>query len=165
MNIVLIGFMGSGKTSVAKKLSQLMHFPIIEMDELVLEKTHSHSMFDVFAKGGEELLRNTEHAIAQEIFQISNCIISTGGGFILNRSILELLKKNKDMIFFLNASFHTILLRLRNDTIRPLFANVSEAQALYDFRHPLYLKSADCVIEVDDKSVEEIAFEIRHYFG
>lgn len=160
MKIILIGFMGAGKTSVAKKLGHLLNLPILEMDELALQKTNTKNMHELFAKGGEILLRETEIALAQEYVSTDNHIISTGAGVVLNKIVLDYLKKRNGKIFFLNASFQTIADRLTEDTSRPLFKNIIEAESLYYFRQPLYLKYADQVIEIDKKSVEEIAQEI-----
>lgn len=160
MKIVLIGFMGSGKTSIAKRLGHLLKLPILEMDELVLQKTNTNNMHEVFEKGGELLLRETEIAIAHEYASTENIVISTGAGAILNKIILDYLKKPDGKIFFLNATFQTITVRLADDVLRPLFKNRVEAESLYYFRQPLYLKYADHVVEVDKKSVEELAQEI-----
>jgi len=162
MKIILIGFMGSGKSSVAKRLGHLLKLPILEMDELVFQKTNTKNMHAVFAKGGELLLRETEIAIAQEYASTDNIVISTGAGVVLNKIILDYLKlKNSDVkIFFLNTTFQTIAVRLADDALRPLFKNIDEAESLYHFRQPLYLKYADQVVEVDKKSIEEIAQEI-----
>jgi shikimate kinase len=160
MKIILIGFMGSGKSSVAKQLGHLLNLPIIEMDECVFQKTNTKNMHEVFAKGGELLLRETEIAIAQEYASTGNSVISTGGGVILNKIVLDYLKKTHGKIFFLNASFETIAVRLANNVLRPLFNNIVEAKSLYHFRQPLYLRYADQVVEVDKKSVEKIAQEI-----
>lgn len=160
MKIILIGFMGSGKSSVAKKLGHILNMPIIEMDELVFQKTNTKNMHEVFAKGGELLLRETEIAIAKEYALTTNHIISTGAGVVLNKIILDVLKKTGGKIFFLNAPFQTIAARLADDTMRPLFRNAVEAKSLYHFRQPLYLEYADKVVEIDKKSVDEIAQEI-----
>lgn len=160
MKIILIGFMGSGKSSVAGKLSNLFNWPVIEMDELVLKKTNSKNMAALFAKGGELLLRETELALSEEIASFKESIFSTGGGAVLNKIILKRLKEPDGKIFFLRASFKTLSMRLANDASRPLFKDVKEAESLYNFRQPLYLKAADHVIDVDQKTVEEIAEEI-----
>lgn len=161
MRIILIGFMGSGKSSVAKKLGQLLTLPVLEMDELVLQKTQAKDMHEVFIKGGELLLRKTEIAIAQEYASVEKNIVSTGAGVVLNKIILDYLKGREGKIIYLNAHFQTLENRLAGDVSRPLFTNRHEAESLYHFRRPLYLAYADHVIDVDEKSIEEIAQEIR----
>ena len=160
MKIILIGFMGSGKSSVAKNLGHLLQLPILEMDELVFQKTNTKNMHEVFAKGGELLLRETEIAIAQEYASAHNNVISTGAGVVMNKIILDYLKKGEGKVFFLNAPFQTVADRLVDNSMRPLFNNSVEAKSLYHFRQPLYLKYADHVVEVGEKTVEEIAQEI-----
>jgi shikimate kinase len=161
MKMILIGFMGSGKTTVAQQLAQILKLPIIEMDEIVLQKTNSQSMHEVFAKGGERLLREMEIAISQEYANADQVIISTGGGIVLNKITLDYLKQPSDEIFFLNTPFHVIANRITtNDRSRPLFTNITEAYSLYCFRQSLYLQYADHVIEVLQQSPQEIAQEI-----
>lgn len=160
MKIILIGFMGSGKSSVAKRLSIALKMPILEMDERVLQKTDSRNMHEVFAKGGEMLLRETELSIARESSSMSNIIISTGAGVVQNKMVVDYLKQPKGNIFFLNAGFQTICSRLSEDRSRPLFTHPAEANALYNLRYPLYLNYADKMIDVDQKSVNEITEEI-----
>jgi shikimate kinase len=165
MKIILIGFMGAGKSSVAKKLSHLLKLPILEMDELVFQKTNTKDMHEVFAKGGELLLRETEIAIAQEHVLTNNIIISTGAGVIQNKIILDYLQQPNGKIFFLKANFQTITTRLADDTLRPLFKSTLEAKSLYHFRQPLYEKYADHIVEVDKKSILEIAHEIAGHYA
>ena len=131
------------------------------MDELVFQKTNTKNMHEVFVKGGELLLRETEIAIAQRIcFGVKTALFQQVAGVVMNKIVLDYLKGNNGIIFFLNATFQTIADRLADDITRPLFKNIVEAKSLYHFRQPLYLKYADQVIEVDKKSVEEIAQEI-----
>lgn len=163
MKLILIGFMGSGKSSVAKTLSQLLTLPCIEMDELVFQKTNTQNMNEVFAKGGELLLREMEVIIAKEYALSDNNVISTGGGVVMNKLVLDYLKIGNGKIFFLNTPFQTIKERLAHDFSRPLFKNEGEAESLYHMRQPLYLKYADHIIESEKKSVEEIAEEILSY--
>lgn len=158
MKIVLIGFMGAGKSTVARVLSKILRLEIVEMDDLVYQKTNTQNMHEVFAKGGELLLRETEIAIAKEYAPKENVIISTGAGVVLNKIILDYLDGK---VFFLNARFEQIIKRLEGDHARPLFKSVSEAKKLYDLRLPLYLHYADEIIDVDFRSPDEIALNIK----
>lgn len=161
MNIVLIGFMGSGKSTVAMALSQLLDFAVLEMDELVYRQTNTQNMHEVFTKGGELLLRQTEIAIAQEYASKERFIISTGGGVVLNKIVLDYFKEAGGKVIFLNARFEQILKQLEGDDSRPLFKELKSAKKLYDFRLPLYLNYADEVIGVDFLSPKEIAVKIK----
>lgn len=165
MKIILIGFMGSGKSSVAKQLGFLLGFPVVEMDDLVCHQTNSSNMHEVFAKGGEILLREMEIAIAKEYAFSQRCIVSTGAGIVMNKIILDYLQKSNGKIFFLNTPFHTIKERLIHDSSRPLFQNISEAESLYCLRQPLYLTYADHIIETEHKSIKDIATEILQYLS
>src|SRR5262245_59073892 len=112
MKIILIGFMGSGKTTVGKHLSTLLQLPLLEMDDRVLEMTKTKSMHELFALGGERLLRDTELAVASEYAPILSAVISTGGGIIMNRLNLDYLKTGGGAIIYLKCPLHTIQERL-----------------------------------------------------
>lgn len=160
MKIILIGFMGAGKTSVAKALGRRLDLPVLEMDEAVYRRTNTSNMDDVFAKGGELLLRETEIDIAKEYASVDNIVVSTGGGVVLNKIILDYLRQKSGKVFFLNASFQALAIRLAEDASRPLFKDIDHAKRLYDHRQHLYTGYADVVIEVSHRSVEEISQEI-----
>ncbi len=160
VNIVLIGFMGSGKTTVAQRLSQRLRRAIVEMDELVYQKTCTRNMHEVFALGGELLLRETEIAIAKEYGSRKNMIISTGGGVVLNKIILDYFKKTGGTVIFLHAQWEQILERLKGDEARPLYKDQVSAKKLYDFRLPLYLHYADAIINIENRSADDIASQI-----
>ncbi len=160
MNLVLIGFMGSGKSTIARSLSSLLQFALIEMDELVYKKTKTKNMHEVFALGGEALLREIELCIAKECAEKTNQIISTGGGIVLAPTPLNLFKKNGAKIIFLHAPFDLIAKRLENDLSRPLFTDLSCAKKIYEARLPLYLQYADEIIEIGSESPSHIASTI-----
>lgn len=160
INIVLIGFMGSGKTSIAQSLSKLLNRSWIEMDDLVYQKTNTRNMHEVFKKGGELLLRETEIEISKEYAVKNDLIISTGGGVVLNKIVLDYFKQKGGRIIFLQAQFTTIVKRLKGDESRPLFTSLKDFKKLYSFRLPLYVNYADEIINVDFKSVDEIALGV-----
>lgn len=158
MNIILIGFMGSGKSTVAKSLSKLLDLSVLEMDDLVYQKTNTQSMKEVFLLGGENLLREMEFLIAKECASQKNLIISTGGGVVLNPVIIASFKEAGGKIIFLRAKFETVQKRLQRDNSRPL---MKDAKKLYDFRQSLYIHAADEIIDVDFLSPDEIALNIQ----
>jgi shikimate kinase len=161
MNLVLIGFMGSGKSSVAHKLSTLFSLSLVEMDELVYQKSGTRNMHEVFANRGELFLREMEIAIAKEYAPKKNLVISTGAGVVLNKIILDYFKQQGAKVIFLRASFEQIVTRLEKDHSRPLFQHLPTAKTIYDFRLPLYLNYADLTIEVDFMSIEEVTWQIK----
>ena len=137
MKISLIGFMGSGKTSVAKVLARKLNLKNIEMDDLVLKKSKRQSIPEIFSKDGEAHFREIEIEVARDLRTEKDKIISTGGGVIMNKITIDYLKENGKIIF-LKTSFKTILDRLINDVSRPLFKDKSKARKLFLFRekHP-----------------------------
>jgi shikimate kinase len=161
MNIVLIGFMGSGKSTIAACLSKLLGFSCVEMDDLVYQKTNTRNMHEVFALSGELLLRETEIMIAKEYASKKNLVISAGGGVVLNKIILDYFKETGGKVVFLNVKFEQIAKRLREDDSRPLFKHLAYAKKLYDFRLPLYLNYADEIIDANFQSADEIALKIK----
>ena len=161
MKIVLIGFMGSGKSTVAQQLAKMLDISWIEMDEIVYQKTKTRNMHEVFAKGGELLLRETEIGIAKEYAPKENLIISTGGGVVLNKIILDYFKETGGKVIFLNARFEQIVQRLEGDDSRPLWKDLTSLRTLYDFRLPLYLSYADEIMDVGSWSVDEISLKIK----
>ena len=152
--------MGSGKSSVAQRIGELLRIAVIETDTLVLQRMGMRSMNEVFAVAGEEALRRTEGVIAQEIASMNEGIISTGGGFVLHSAGSASLKESGGQIFFLDASFRVIAQRLANDLSRPLFRDPVAAEFLYRHRRPIYLQCANYVIPTDERPLSDIAFDV-----
>jgi len=160
MNIVLIGFMGSGKTSVAKILAKRLGREAIEMDDLILKKSRRKSINEIFEKDGEKIFRSLEARAAEELSFAENKIISTGGGIVMNKKNMARLKKNGKIIY-LKDSFEKIKQRLKKDQTRPLMASREKAKTLFQKRQPLYLRYADEIIDcVRDSDLNHIGREI-----
>ena len=111
-NIVLIGFMGSGKTVVSKVLSKKLKMKIKDTDELI-EKTTKLKIKEIFAKYGEEYFREIEKKVVSNVSKRKNIIISTGGGIVKNELNIKNLKKN-GIVVYLKNSFLTSVKRLKN---------------------------------------------------
>ena len=156
---VLLGFMGAGKTTIGSLLDPAF----ADMDALLVQSLEM-PISDYFARYGEESFRQQESLLLQELLNQESSVISTGGGIVLKPENRELLKKNPYNIY-LRIDFDRLYQRLATDlaTKRPLFlANKQdEFRALYEQRLPLYEEVGTHVIEVADKTPEEIVEMIR----
>lgn len=120
MNIYLTGYMGSGKSTVGKKLATKLKMPFIDLDSYI-EKKENRSIAEIFETDGEGKFRELEHAYLHEIFQEKDTIIALGGGTVCYFDNLKLINSNGISIY-LKASVDTIFNRLKNAKItRPLF--------------------------------------------
>ena len=162
--VFLIGYMGTGKTSVAAELSALLGFPAIEMDTLLSARA-GKSIPEIFAEDGETVFRTMETELLREIVAVSfpAAVISCGGGVPLaavNRSLL----KTAGMTVLLEASPSVLWQRLAGDNSRPLLKDKNSehdlAVMLAD-RMPYYLDACDLRIQTDTLSPLEIAALIR----
>ena len=156
--IYLIGFMGSGKSTVGKKLAKNSSKTFIDTDDFI-ERTHKRKISDIFAVNGESTFRTYEIDALKQVSTYE--IVSTGGGIVEKKDNLNTMKKN-GIVFYLHASFEEIASRLENDDTRPLWNNEVEAKIkLYERRIPLYEQYADYIIQTNSKTVGEIVQEIK----
>jgi len=161
MKISLIGFMGSGKSSVARILGKLLDKEVLEMDQEILKRNDFQSMAELFAQGGEILLREQEISLAHELQEKDNIVVSCGGGVVMNKIVIDYLKKNHGIVIFLDSTFDELEKRIQKDgTPRPLFQDREQAQKLYEFRLPLYRAYAHIIVNTDGKSTSTLATEI-----
>jgi shikimate kinase len=130
--------MGTGKTVTGQLLAKRTGRPLVDMDELIVER-NGKSIPEIFAQDGEPAFRAMERALARELSQRSGLIISTGGGIVLNPDNLADFART-GMVVCLTASPETIFRRLQSDTSRPLLSGDKRAQiaALLERRQPLY---------------------------
>lgn len=162
-NIVLIGFMGSGKTSVGTKLARIIDYEFMDTD-FVIEQNYGTSISHIFSEKGEDAFRDMETQLLMRIAKtIRKTVIATGGGLPLRKINSDLLKKAGHVIF-LKSSVETTLSRLKDDTSRPLLSgdNVSEKiECMINERLPIYQAVADDIVETDNFSFYEIIKEIE----
>jgi shikimate kinase len=160
MKIILIGFMGAGKSSVGKRLAKKMEVPFFEMDQMIIEKA-GKSIQEIFEQEGEIFFRELEQQVSMEISEKSSGVVSTGGGVVMNNVSMGYLKKGTKLIY-LKAGFDTIVNRIGGSKERPLFKDQAKAQELYQLREPLYKYYADQTIESNRKRIEEVVDEITN---
>lgn len=160
-NIFLIGFMGSGKSTVASCLAEKYGMEIIEMDQLIVER-EGMSIPDIFAQKGEPYFRDAETNLLIEIQSEQNKVVSCGGGVVLRENNVEEMKKSGKIVL-LSAKPETILERVKDDDNRPLLRgnkNVEFISDMMEKRRPKYESAADVVIQTDGKEVDVICKEI-----
>jgi shikimate kinase len=158
MNIILIGFMGTGKSTVAPLVARKLNMEYVEMDQLI-EKKAGKSIDEIFRDEGETVFREYEVAVARDLKNINNAVVSCGGGVVMNKIIIDDLKHN-GVVVGMFADFETIFKRVESDLPRPLFKDRKVAEKLYNFRKPLYEFYSDKKVNTDKRSVEEVAEEI-----
>lgn len=162
-NIILIGFMGTGKSSVTRMFHERYFMQIVEMDDLIVER-EGMSIPDIFAAKGEAYFRAAETELLRELQQKENLIISCGGGTALRDENVKLMKEN-GYVVLLTAKPETIFSRVGQDTNRPVLNNrrsVEGIRELMEQRQPRYEAAADITVQTDDKSIEQITSEIIH---
>ncbi|MCR4031192.1 MULTISPECIES: shikimate kinase [Flavobacterium] len=164
--IVLLGYMGCGKSTIAQNLSKITNIPFLDLDKIIEERAKM-SINEIFEKHGEIYFRKLEHEIFVELLQSDeNNIIGLGGGTPCYANNHELLKGDNVASIYLKASIDTLYNRLiHNKSKRPLIANMNEEEmrefiAKHLFDRSFYYNQAQHKVVVDDRSVEETVQDI-----
>lgn len=154
MNILLIGFMGSGKTTIGKALANKISMKFIDTDELI-EKRQGMSIKNIFADFGEQRFRAIETEIIKSLALIDGHVISVGGGAVMKEDNFKALK-NIGLTVFLDAPIDKIIMNLEG-SFRPLVGNTidkGKMTKLFNSRYPTY-KKADIIINTDKLDVQQ----------
>ncbi len=161
-NIILIGYMGCGKTSLGKKLSYKERIALLDTDKMI-EQKQGMTVTEIFDEKGEGAFRIMETECLKEIMKYSErYVISVGGGLPMKEENRKLLKELGTVVY-LRARPDTIYGRLKNDTSRPLLRGDDPKGKIEDMigqRGPVYELAADCIIDVDEKGYEAVTGEI-----
>lgn len=161
-NIILIGFMGVGKGTVARELAQKSKMFAIDTDDLI-ESLENKKIKDIFAESGEKYFRDLEKKTAKWLQKsVKNSIISTGGGFYKVANIKKIGK-----IVYLESSFENIIKRLKEHpesekkfAKRPLLQDIDKAKTIFEARSAEYKRCSHISINVENRTPEEIAKDI-----
>lgn len=157
-NIVLIGFMGSGKTTVGKELARQLHMEFLDTDAYIEEQA-GKSISDIFAEDGEAAFRKTETEVLTDLRNhVRNTVLATGGGMPLRKENAQLLKEI-GRVFYLTAAPQVIYERVKGNSDRPLLQGENpygKICSLMRERKPLYEEAADAVIDTNSDNLEEI---------
>lgn len=160
-NIVLIGFMGAGKSTVSDYLSTMFAMRIVEMDQVIAEREEM-SIPDIFATYGESYFREQETKLLIELQDKKNTIISCGGGAAMREENVAEMKKNGRVVL-LTASPETVFERVKDSDERPVLNgnnNVGFIAELMEKRREKYEAAADIVIQTDNKTVLQVCEEL-----
>ena len=161
-NIVVIGFMGVGKGSVAREIIKNSNYIAMDTDDLI-ESMENKKIKSIFEESGEEYFRKLEKRVAKWLEKsVQNTLVSTGGGFYKQKNL-----KKIGIIVLLDSPFEAIIKRIKEHPNaekklkkRPLLSDLKAAKKLYNERRPEYLKLADIVIDVTDKSAFDCSKEL-----
>lgn len=161
-HIILIGFMGAGKTTIGQTLARRLNRPLFDTDQLIEEQA-GMSVSRIFEKYGEEEFRRLEtETIRSMIFVEEDWVLSVGGGLPLREENRRLLKQAGTVVY-LRVRSGTVLERLKGDTTRPLLQGgdvKAKVEKLLSYRSPIYEEAAHVTVDVDGKPPDEIGEEI-----
>jgi shikimate kinase len=159
-NIILTGFMGSGKTTVGEVLSRRLDWPLIDMDTEI-EREEEMKISEIFSTLGEPAFRDMETEMAEKLSTLNDVVISTGGGVVLRETNISHLRRN-GRIICLMARPETVYERIKDNHDRPLLKGndpMGKIHELLEFRMPYY-RNADMIIDTDDLTPDEIVLNI-----
>ena len=160
VNLALVGFMGTGKTSVGRVVAEQLHFEFLDTDDLIQTRT-GRTIADIFARDGEPAFRALERETVGELAARKKTVIATGGGLPTNLENLNALKAHA-LVVCLWAAPEKIWERVRNQSHRPLLHDPDpqkKIKELLKVRAPFY-QQADVLINTDQRSAREVAQQI-----
>ena len=166
-NICIMGLMGSGKSIIGKDLSTDLNLKFYDSDKEIELKTKK-SIIELFEEKGESYFRDIEEKICTELLTLDNCVISLGGGSIINKKIRKIIKQNSYSIY-LEVKLKNLLVRLRSSKKRPLLnENINKKETLeniYNDRRKFYEKADFIVNNNNDKFqvIEKIKTALKSY--
>ena len=158
--VVLVGFMGSGKSSVGRELARRFDAPFVDVDERI-ESEAGCTIRDLFAREGEPAFRERERAALRDVLSVKGCIIATGGGAFADEENRILLRSYAPVVY-LETAVETLLERLAGDLGRPLLRGGDRVEVVRDLlsrRVPGY-RTADITVRTDGRTVEEVARQV-----
>ena len=161
-NIFIVGSMGSGKTSIGKILAKNNHLSFLDTDHEIIRRC-GYSIPDIFEKFGEEYFRELETEQLKEMCGMKDHVVSTGGGIILQKQNIELIK-DLGIVIFLDISINSQINRVKNRKNRPLINDNNlkdNLLSLKKIRDPIYKKISNYIIDVSEKERSQIVTEIQ----
>ena len=163
-NLALIGFMGTGKSSVGRLAAHLLHFTFLDTDK-VIEARAGKTVAEVFEQDGEPAFREWERRVVEELTHRTRTVIATGGGLPANEANLGSLKTHA-LVVCLWASPETIFERVRAHSHRPLLNHADPQGKIRELlaAREAYYRQADVLVNTDPRSVHDVAVQVVHQF-
>jgi shikimate kinase len=162
-NLVLIGFMGTGKTEVGRLLADILNRRHVDLDSLIAERA-GMTITEIFSARGEAGFRAMESEAVREMSAQRGLVISTGGGAVMSGENVSCLRES-GLVVWLEAGLDSLRERLKDDTTRPMLANKGDMAALYQRRLPLYSDAAHIRVDTTGKQPLAVAEEIMLRIG
>ena len=166
MNIVLIGYRGTGKTSIARKLGERLSMQVFGMDDEIVRRS-GRSIPELVDEHGWDYFRDIESRVAADLEDMDNLVVDAGGGVIVRPENIESLKKN-GIVFWLTADENTIADRIKHGDQRPSLSGtksfVEEIADILAERIPKYRAAADHVIDTASMTIDEAVEDIAGIF-
>ena len=156
-HIFFVGFLGAGKSTVARNIGCLFCRPYVDTDRMV-ERVRGKSVCDIFREDGEESFRDTETEVLRSLSEKKSLLVSCGGGIVEGARSCELMHAMGTVVF-LDGDVEDPLRQIQHPEIRPDFKDEDCARRLYRVRRPLYEREADLRIDIRNKSFEQVTSE------
>jgi shikimate kinase len=164
VNLALIGFMGTGKTSVGRLVAEHLHFKFVDTDELIQNHT-GRTIADIFTNEGEAAFRELERKVVLDLAQTQKTLVSTGGGLPTIAGNLDALKQHA-LVVCLWATEDKIWERVSHQSHRPLLHDPDPRKKISELlavRAPFY-RQADVLVNTDLRSLRDVAHQVTHQF-
>ena len=166
MNLILVGYRGTGKSTVAQLLASRLKREALSTDAMIIEKTQM-PIPEIVEKFGWDHFRDLESTVCQDLRKSHNLVVDTGGGVIIRSANVEALKPT-GLIFWLTATVDTISHRIGDSTQRPSLTAgktfTEEIEEILKERTPKYKAAADFVVETDACSADQVANQVLTFF-
>ncbi len=156
-HIFFVGFLGAGKSTLARNLGRMFHRGYLDTDRLV-ERLERKSVNDIFRQDGEQAFRLGEERALRYLSERKSLLVSCGGG-IVERAECCVLMHEMGTVVFLDGSLEDSLRQIQHPERRPDLGTAEQTAALYQHRRPLYQREADITIDIRDKTFEQVAAE------
>ena len=157
-HVFFIGFLGAGKTTVARNLGTMFHRRYVDVDHLVERRLHA-SVSKVLATRGEEAFRDAETRELAALRRRRSLLVSCGGG-VVERADNARLMREMGYVVWLDGTLEDSLRQIRRPERRPDLGDREHARRLYEHRRPLYEACADARVSITDKTFEQVAYDV-----